>query len=210
MLGALLIADLLFLLVHALHKLAVPAFGDVSFNVIHEGGYGERFQYLKEASIAVMLGILASRHRSLLFAAWAFLFAYLLLDDSISVHERLGSWLAGVLGLQADLGLRAVDFGELLISAVVAGGFVLLIGTLALRGTARMRRLCLDYLQLLALLVFFGVFVDMLHVMAEGYGVPGLGTLEDWGEMLVMSLITAYTFLQCRREPAYWRPQQGA
>lgn len=209
-LGALLIADLLFVLMHALHKLAVSAFGDPSFNVTLEGGYGERFQYLKEALITAMLGILASRHRSVLFAAWAFLFAYLLLDDSVSVHERLGAWLAAVLGLQPALGLRAIDFGELLISGTVAGGFALLIGTLAVRSDARMRRLCLDYLQLLALLVFFGVFVDMLHVVAGGYGLPGLGTLEDGGEMLAMSLITAYTFLQCRREPAYWKLRQGA
>lgn len=210
LLAGLLIADLLFVLMHVLHKQALPAFADISFMVTLEGGYGERFQYLKEVSIAVMLGFLASRHRSALFAAWALVFFYLLLDDSLSVHERLGSWLAGVLGFQAALGLRAVDFGELLVSGVVAGGFVLLIATLALRSTARMRRLCVDYLQLLALLVFFGVVVDMLHVIGKDYGLRGLGLLEDGGEMLAMSLITAYTFWQCRREQAFLKRRQGA
>ena len=54
-------------------------------------------------------------------------------------------------------------------------------------------------LLLFAVLVFFGVGVDLLHSFAQARGWPGCGVIEDGGEMLAMSAITAYAPALARR-----------
>jgi hypothetical protein len=59
------------------------------------------------------------------------------------------------------------------------------------RGRPGLRLMSRDVLLLLALLAVCGVGMDMLHVLAAERGIPGFGIVEDWGEMLAMSLIAA-------------------
>ena len=72
------------------------------------------------------------------------------------------------------------------------------------RSTSYFRKISLDVVLLLVGLAFFGVAMDMLHVMfysIEGIGDwakilgEGAGWVEDGGEMLVMSLMVWYFFL---------------
>jgi hypothetical protein len=92
--------------------------------------------------------------------------------------------------------LRAKDFGELIASAIAA---VILLSPLILlyqRGAPAFRQATRHLLLLLFSLAFFGIFIDMLHVILLGRGLDvALVLLEEGGEMAVISLIAGYTFL---------------
>ena len=63
-------------------------------------GYAEFFQYMKLLWTGLLLTCLCLRTRRWGYLAWALLFAYLLVDDSFSLHENLGKMLADRLALQ--------------------------------------------------------------------------------------------------------------
>ncbi|HEY6630062.1 MAG TPA: hypothetical protein VIZ90_01290 [Rhizobiaceae bacterium] len=170
-----------------------------------ESGLSERFQHLKWAAASMILLVLATRRRAMIYGAWALLFAYFAVDDSIQLHERIGSWLIHVL----DLGsvediylerfsyfyLRAQEFGELIFAAglgaiVAAGLFVAWPCPDAIRERTVARRL-VAWLLLFAL---FAVGFDLLHTMAYEIYPPAIewiGVIEDGGEMICASLLVA-------------------
>lgn len=194
----LLMGDAAFLLVHLLHKSNHVPFAAPAFNLTHEGGLAENFQYAKEAFITGVLALQALRWRSGTFTLWALLFGYLTLDDSLALHERGGAALAATLPLEPAWGLRSVDLGELIAAAAVALAAMLMLAAIVRWGRANLRRVSWDLSMLLALLAVCGVGFDMLHVVAVGHGVPGMGIAEDGGEMAVMSLIAACVVQQAR------------
>jgi len=97
------------------------------------------------------------------------------------------------------MGLRPRDWGELLVTAAV--GLVLLtpVATGYVRGNAEAKRHTLVMAMLLALLVFFGVFIDMVHIWL---GSDPWGLLEDGGEMIAVSLVLYYVFRHLFDMPA--------
>jgi hypothetical protein len=160
-------------------------------------GYAEFFQYLKLLWTIVLLTCLCLRTREKGFLAWALLFAYLLVDDSFSLHEGIGELLAGRLAFGNALGLRAIDFGELLVSAIAGMLLFVVIAWAYMRGSEDFRRASRHLLALLLLIVFFGVVVDMVHIALApgGWLDTVLVILEDGGELVAMSLITWYALL---------------
>ena len=194
----LLLGDAAFLLVHLLHKAGHAALGDLAFNLTHEGGLAETFQYAKESFIAGVLALQAVRWRSATFLLWALLFGYLALDDSLALHEQGGAALAAALQLRPAWGLRAIDLGELVVAAAVAFAVMLMLAAIVWRGRASLRRVSAQLSMLIVLLAVCGVGFDMLHVVAFSHGIPGMGIAEDGGEMAVMSLIVACVVQQGR------------
>jgi hypothetical protein len=195
--AALIVADLAVIALHMLHEylprrvFELDLFGR-GFYVDTEGGFGECFQYAKLGVTAGLLLLIYARRRAPSYLALAVVFAYLLLDDAFQIHEFVGLHLVSRLGLAGLVGARPQDSGELIVMA--ATGSVLLAQlALAYRASGTEdRRPVPVYLALLILLAFFGVFVDMLHMALRGI-VTGLALVEDGGEMLVVSLIVAYT-----------------
>jgi hypothetical protein len=156
-------------------------------------GYAEAFQYIKEFWIAGLLAFISFRTRKFFFFAWSLLFLYFLLDDSLSIHEKLGNTLSGYLAFATQFKLEANDLGELIASAFF--GFVLLsiIGLSTYLSSRKIKLISLDLAILLGVLIFFGVGMDVLHAIARS--IPGSGILtlvEDGGEMMAMSLICWY------------------
>jgi len=106
-------------------------------------GYSEFFQYIKSFWIATLFGIMFFAKRQLIFGVASVLFLYILLDDAMQIHENVGLLLVDQVGLQPALGLRARDFGELIVSAT-AGSVILTLGVLSYRiGNALARRVCI-------------------------------------------------------------------
>jgi hypothetical protein len=177
------------------------------FDIEKDGGYAERFQYVKLFSIVVLLIWIAWKNRAVHYVAWALAFTYLLFDDSMQLHERVGRRIAESLALSPALGLRARDFGELLVTAA-AGFFLAAVLLWAYRtGSRSFKKVSQDIILLILLLVFFGVVVDMAHVAFDlGWQVTFvLGIVEDGGEMLAVSLILSYVYLtKVRGEDARW------
>ena len=160
-------------------------------------GYSEFFQYMKLLWTSVLLVCLCLRARESGYLAWALLFAYLLFDDSFSVHEKVGEMLAHRLAFEGALRLRAVDSGELLVSATAGAVLAVGLAWAYLRGAAEFRQSSRHLLVLLLVLVFFGVVVDMVHIASHpvGWLDNALVILEDGGELVVTSFVAWYAFL---------------
>ena len=191
----LLAVDLAFIVLHFL-----PLFGVLEnplFSLETDRGYPEIYQYIKIFSIAILLLSVFGRTKVVGYFVWSMLFLYLLLDDALSIHESLGGYVATHMVFAPAIGLRAQDFGELVVSAIAAVFFLTPLALLYTRGSDALKEESIHLFSLLVALAFFGILVDMLHVaMKVGWKVRFLlGVVEDGGEMIVMSIMTWYVFV---------------
>jgi hypothetical protein len=186
--------DVSFIIIHILY-LVIDSISNPYFSIEEDRGYGELFQYIKEYWIAILLSFLAWKNRSFLYLGWSLLFFYLLLDDAAFIHENLGRFISHRLGFSPAFNLRAIDFGELIVSACVGLFFLICIAT-AHRFSDRSSKQDSRYLILmLFVLALFGIVVDMVHIALQSpYWEPSLGLIEDAGEMIVMSFIAWFVF----------------
>jgi hypothetical protein len=199
-------ADFIFIVLHPASKVG---FLSQQFDITQEGGYAELFQYVKEFWCTILLLLVAWQVRSAAYLVWALFFGYLLADDMLQIHENGGELIAAHLDFASGFGLRARDLGELTVTVAVV---TILLSALSLtywHSTACFRKVSLDILLLLVGLAFFGVAMDMLHVMVYNVEALGdwasilgeaIGLVEDGGEMLMMSLMVWYLFLVANRK----------
>ena len=185
-------ADTAFVIVHLVHELS-PFLGNSLYSLETDRGYSEIFQYVKTYWIVIMLAALWWRTRECVYVTWMLLYTYLLCDDAFQIHERGGDAIARHWGYESALGLRPQDFGELTVFGVFGLVFLVLIGVMYLRSTRDARNASKDLTLLFGVIVFFGVIIDMLHVVAGGgYGKVVFGVVEDGGEMFAMSVVCWY------------------
>jgi hypothetical protein len=207
----LVVTDLVFVLLHSLYRYT-PLLPDSLYSLSRDRGYAEFFQYTKELWIAVLLLLLGVRQRQLLYFVFSALFIYFLIDDAMEFHERVGETLATFLNLGPAFGLRAVDFGELLVSGLFGLLFLLAIGIAFYLSEANMRRLALYLVGLIFLMAFFGILLDMVEIIIPIQAVSRVLTiLEEAGEMLVMSVIVWFVYrinLNDDQDPLAWLPLQ--
>jgi len=193
----LLAADLAFILIGFGYDLGYYENDNLSFHT--DRGYAEFFQYTKFLWIGIALLILTVLKRQMIYGVGSALFFYLMLDDSLEIHEHGAGMIVKALGKYHGstpfLGLRNQDLGEMLVSGAV-GGLVLVLGFLAYRyGNKMSRRVGIHLLIGMLALAFAGVFIDMLAIMVEEYSFwldQLMVVLEDGGEMVVVSAITWY------------------
>jgi hypothetical protein len=188
--------DLLFILVHMLHAWS-PWLDARHFALDADRGMAEQYQYMKLLWLCACLSMAFWQTRAWVYLGWLALFGFLLVDDATQFHERLSTPLSTYLGFAPAFGLRAKDFGEILIAALIGGIAVALVLLTFWRGTKQAKHISADLLCLLCVLAFFGVFFDALHTIAY-FEMPALNValtlIEDGGEMIVVSVITAYAF----------------
>lgn len=185
-------ADMAFVIVHLVHKLT-PFIASSFYSLKADRGYSEIFQYVKTYWIVLMLAALWWRKRDGVYVVWMLLYAYLLCDDAFRIHERGGIAIARHWDYESALGLRARDFGELTVSGAFGLAFLVLILIMYLRSTRDAKNASQDLALLFGVLVFFGVFIDMLSIVAGGgYSKVFFGVVEDGGEMFAMSLVCWY------------------
>lgn len=190
----LLITDLAFILLHILNA-NTSLLNSSLYMLFRDRGYAEFYQYTKELWIAMLFLFLAIKKKSRIFYVFSMLFVYLLIDDSFEVHETLGKLIAETLHFQGWLGLRPVDLGELLVSALFGFLFIAALVLFFFLSDQITRRITLYMFGFFILLAFFGVALDLVGGLFDHHGVVGvLVILEEGGEMLVMSLITWFVY----------------
>jgi hypothetical protein len=178
---------------------------DPRLSVTLDFGYGECFNYLKETVIVAAVLMLFARTGQVIYLVLSLLFLFLLLDDSLQFHERSGYWIAAAVPLKAAGGLEPNDVGELIywsgLGSAVA--VALLVGFICSSRTTW--RVAAAFLGLVALLSFFGIAMDAMH---SKFGVLNrelmyvLGVSEDGGEMMILSIICAFSIdIACRDLP---------
>jgi hypothetical protein len=165
------------------------------FDLTADLSYPEIFQYIKELWIVALLGYILIKFKDLSFSLWIFIFTYLLLDDSLSIHEMLGEYTATNI-INPLLGSKGSVWGELLVSVGIGVLFLALIIINFKKSSPKSKLIGMDLILLLSCLAFFGVFVDVLHVLLfSRFLFFHIGLLEDGGEMVTISVITWYVFL---------------
>jgi hypothetical protein len=196
----LLATDLVFVGIHCLW-LAVPAISNYSLSIEADRGYAEIFQYVKLFWIFLNFVSISVIQTRFSYLAWASLFLYLLLDDSLLLHERLGEQIANVFSFREVIYLQLEDLGELLVSFSVFLVFLMLFVAVYPRSSTRFRKDSRALIVMLFGLAVFGVGFDMVHVMLDS--MPGAigrklyylaAIIEDGGEMAVVSLICYFSF----------------
>lgn len=196
LLGLLLSIDAMFVVVHAAHVWS-PWLNAPHYRLDTDRGLAEVFQYIKFLWLLACLAFAYLQTRRGVFLAWMLVFALLLLDDVSQLHEIAGLRIAEALGFAGAFGLRPEDFGEIAVAAAIGALAVALVLATVRTGERVAHHLSADMLVLLCALAFFGVFVDAAHTIAYFEApqlVVALTVIEDGGEMLVVSLLTAYAF----------------
>ena len=211
-LAALLFIDLLFLVIHgvkyAFKEDFIAFFGYWIYRnltLTNDWAMPEIFNYLKFAAIVYLLCRIYTVIKQPIYIGWAFVYAVSLLDDSLQIHEALGEYIGneinglGVLNgiLDEEKGFRIRDLGELVVYAMYGGTFVLVLGVSFLLSDPVHRLIGAGFALLLGLLAFFAVGVDLLARAVPTQGV--MGTLEDAGEMWVISLTVVYALAVYRK-----------
>lgn len=201
----LLCADFVFIAFHSFEFLA-PFLNNPLLSLEQDHGYPEVYQYIKWLWIILLLIFTSVKRRSVYFSVWILVFIYLLLDDSLKIHENVGALMEGRLTLAPPLGLRLQDIGELAVTGTIGVVLLLFILWAYRHGPQTFKKMSLDMFVLILALAFFGVVIDMLHVITYlsdqiGWKVSAiLAVIEDGGEMIVASLILYYVFLISLRD----------
>jgi hypothetical protein len=170
------------------------------FLVNHETGFGELVQYGKAAAACAMLASLAVRRWSISTLAWAGLLLFVLVDDSMSIHERAGNRLAAGFGLQGWGSLRANHVGELIFFGCAALVCAAVLASAWYFGREEDRRLSRALIVWFGALGFCAVVLDAVSSLARGSNLAELAAIvEDGGEMVVMSMFVATLAAHCRR-----------
>jgi hypothetical protein len=195
-------ADAAFILLHILY-FQTELINNSLYSLSRDNGYAEFFQYTKFLWIILLLTGIARTTRAPGYIAWTLLFIYFLTDDAFQLHENLGQTIARNLDFVPPMSVRLQDVGELIVTAI-AGVVIFPLLILAYwRGSQLFRRVSLDFVLFLAILVFVGVAVDLVH---EAIGAEGFldqiifRVIEEGGEMIVVSFTLWYTFLLSLRD----------
>lgn len=201
MLAMLLVIDVL-LIAFYVTAVTIGHPGGPNFDLGADRGYGEFVQYSKCVWAIMLLALLALRRRAFVFVAWGLVCAYLLIDDAFFLHENVGWFVRDITPGAPD---HAVHLGELGFLVVVGLGLAVVVAVGHVRANRRDRTVSAVLMVLFAALVFFGIVLDAVHhLLFSGPELRALfTTFEDGGELLVLSLITAFVFavVLCDHEP---------
>ncbi len=196
----LLFTDLAFISLHTFEFMS-PLINNPLLSLEKDHGFPEMFQYIKWFWIIILLVVISITRESLHFVTWGFLFLYLLVDDALEIHETVGKLIAGYFPTTPPFGIRPQDLGEITVTCIAGGIFSVLIFLAYIRGSEAFRKATHNLVLLIVALVFFGVFIDLVHVVAHfsdsiSWKVTAvLAVVEDGGEMIVASLILWYIFM---------------
>lgn len=183
------------MLAHQAHVRGIEPFGgDRNWLLNLDGSYPEMFGYGKLAVAAVLLVVLARRGPKLLYLTWSLVMLVMVIDDAAQLHERAGRSIATTLDLSGAFGLRGQDLGELIFWAVVGTLLLALLAIAHVGITATDRRRSAGLFGCLLLLGFFGIIVDMVHVLLSDWDRPRRIAIiiEDGGELMALSILLVY------------------
>lgn len=201
----LLVVDAFFACAHVVWALTHGS--DPAWSIEQDRGYAEWFQYAKEFACLLLLAFMARwpalRGTGL---AWSMVLAWILVDDSFSLHEQAAAWW--VEGRPAPA--PPLYIAELLFMGLVSA--LLLPGVVVAwqQGQAVARQLAIRIGLALSLFVVFAVGVDLLHALVtHRIGHPLLGLAEEAGEMASLSLLL-WVLVRYGRRSGFESAKMGA
>lgn len=160
------------------------------------------FGYLKSLSIVLLLISVPQVWKRPVYLTFLPIFTFILLDDALQVHERLGLRIEEALALQRFDAPMRIGPGQVLVWTIVGVALLPVAVAALVRSPEEDRRNGILLMGALAVLALFGVVVDMVHaVLRKAFrGADDLIiVIEDGGEQLALSLICCLVIL-IRRE----------
>ena len=176
---------------------------------LDDHGLPEFFQYSKYILIIVTLFYLIYHKKIYNYISWLFLFIFIFFDDSLMIHESFGDLFKESFNFESMFGISVKVLGELSSSALFGLLFIILLILAYRKGDIEYRKTNIDLAILFGILVFFGIFIDLLHSIIGKYNIylnKILFWTEEGGEMIAVSLIAWYLFflvLQSERKNKY-------
>jgi hypothetical protein len=159
-------------------------YGQQRFSSV-DGSLMESWGYIKEASIICLAVYAFKKTKEFFYAAYAVLFASVLADDSLRLHEAISVWLSSpsLLGKYSDIPAAFLVSGVPL--ALAALGFFRLSSGRKMPGFM--------LLGGFGLMAFFAVVVDNLHELLIGseHFQTASSFVEDGGELVSLTVILA-------------------
>lgn len=197
LLGLLCLLDVALIAAHLSLKLIGQPSG-WTFDLGAERGYGELAQYLKAGWLAALLLLVAALRRAGVFVAWAALFLFIGADDWFAWHEQAGARAAAT---WPDRGDWVWHLGELAMLTGLLLAFLVVAVPLHLRSRGTARAISRRLFWLTAALGAFGVGVDAIHhlLFNDPWADVPFTVIEDGGELVILSAITAFAFAAAER-----------
>lgn len=165
---------------------------DPQLNLGRDGGYGEWFEYAKTLLCAAAMTAVFRRTRQPAFAALAMVYAFILLDNALQLHERADAAVATLFMPAQSLFPDAPQTIAQAVFYLAAGAAIVMALARALRRTGPGdRRPALLAVLAIGVLAGFGVGVDLLHAVVTGMLDDHdliLGFVEDGGELVALTL----------------------
>lgn len=155
------------------------------FHIARDRGFGEIVQYLKFGVIIAVLVRWRRQWPSRLFHAWLILFAVMLLDDAIGIHEAIGGWLQPEPGAHWR-GLRLKDLAEAVTIVALEGGAFLYVACCHFREPPAQRGFSWWFTAALVPVAFSGMVLDIVRAPM----------VEAAGEMIAMTILLAVVLWQ--------------
>lgn len=162
------------------------------FNLSRDRGLAETIQYAKFGVIILLLSRWRRAQPSRLVTAWIVLFAVMLLDDAIGIHEAVGDWILSVIPIAATELVRAKDLAEAMVFAALEGSVCLYVALRYFQAPAGQRGFSWAFALALIPLVTSGLVLDELPFYMA----------EQIGEMASMTLLLVTVHWQYRLHAA--------
>ena len=166
------------------------------WNIDREWSVSETLNYLKCLTMALVFFAAYLRDKQFLLIVMSVTAVFLLADDSLQLHERLGSNFANTFKLQDEFGLRAYTYGHI----VIWGGLGSIILLIIYRGwrtaSSDLKKSLYPVFGYFFAIVFCAVGLDTLHELLD---LPKIykgiiGIFEDGGEMLFLTAMLRYVW----------------
>jgi len=193
-----LVIDIMFILLTVIDGF-FPGMNLDNFAVQSDNTFAEKFQYLKFIGIAIISFLLAIKSRTPNFLFFMVIPTYLYWDDSSQLHERFGTKIATFIheGSPSDTLITNFAYkhiGEIFYMSFIS--FILLIVFLICYkiSEASERYFLKKILKIFIIFGFFSIYVDAINPLFEGFIYKVLAVIEDGGEMISISFLTAFCF----------------
>lgn len=202
--------DALFFAAHILAEWRVARGIPVSdmWFVTKDGSFGEIYNYVKYAIIALYMVMAYKMGRTPFYIAYGLAFIVILADDALQLHERGGAALVWLFDLGDVSGLRPAIFTSVIIQAALSLAILVILVVGYRASGTRGRQIAwvllapLFGLAVSATLVDFvgAAFEVMPHGRARWLLIAGMGLVEDGGEMIFASISAALAILLARSQ----------
>jgi hypothetical protein len=138
------------------------------------------------------------------YVAWILVFAYLLVDEASLLHQKIGDYIASSFAAHLPHAPSLQPrYLELAVLVMVGTLLMAIVAWAYFRSPRSFREMSKDMLLFIVAWAFFGVFTDMAAAVMRGPLIEFVSDkVEDFGEMVVLSLIVWYVFLLTIRNGA--------